>query len=126
MIDYSMEGGPRLNVMFDHMEADVAEVAAKSLLASFEGVMAESKDEYCPVDTGYLRSTGYVKLDEWAGMVAIEAGYSAEYAAPVHEINKNYKNGKQWKYWETPLKANLPDIQANLMYDLQAWLTRGV
>ena len=28
-------------------------------------------------------------------------GFTAEYAVHVHEIDKNYRNGKKWKYLET-------------------------
>jgi hypothetical protein len=38
----------------------------------------------CPVDTGYLRATGQMKLGQRAGLVTGQVEYTAEYAAAVH------------------------------------------
>src|SRR5690554_3144864 len=38
------------------------------------------------------------------GNLDIVVGYAASHATYVHEINKNYNYGKQWKYLETPFK----------------------
>ncbi len=77
-----------------------------------EQVMGESKAVYCPVDTGLLRSTGRVGFPEKQGnflIVTLSYGSAAcNYAVHVHETNKHYRNGKQWKYLETPLKAATP------------------
>ena len=39
-----------------------------------------------------------------ASKAGARVGYTAAYAVHVHEINKNYRNGKEWKYLETPTR----------------------
>lgn len=39
-----------------------------------------------------------------ANSAEARVGYTANYAVFVHEINKNYRNGKQWKYLERPAR----------------------
>lgn len=78
-----------------------------------EITMTRSKEDYVPVDTGNLRSSGQVETEIQGESVTTRLGYggaAADYAVYVHEINKNYRNGKQWKYLETPLKEDLPRI----------------
>lgn len=78
-----------------------------------EITMARSKEDYVPVDTGNLRSSGQVETEIQGESVTTQLGFggaAADYAIYVHEINKNYRNGKQWKYLETPLKEDLPRI----------------
>lgn len=96
--------------------------AAASMYRTAEEIMADSKDNYVPIDTGNLKSTGHVSLvKESDSEVSVQLKYggpAAQYAIPVHEINKNYRNGKQWKYLETPLKAHSKDVIKNLEKDL--------
>lgn len=78
-----------------------------------EITMTRSKEDYVPVDTGNLRSSGQVETEIQGESVTTQLGFggaAADYAIYVHEINKNYRNGKQWKYLETPLKEDLPRI----------------
>lgn len=96
--------------------------AAVSLYGSAQEIMTESQDRYCPVDTGALRSSGRVeKPVVESNNASVLLGYgsaSVDYAVAVHEQNKNYRNGKQYKYLETPLKARTQDIVNNLVEDL--------
>lgn len=99
----------------------VAQIGAKSLYESCEMVMTESKDIYCPVATGALRSTGTVQLPTIDGgkisVVMSYGGPTAPYAIFVHETNKNYRNSKQWKYLETPLLLSEQKIEDKLAAD---------
>lgn len=74
-------------------------------------VMTESKRDYVPVRTGALRSTGTVLPPEVENnQLVVRLGYggvAAPYALAVHETDKNYRHGKQWKYLETPLMAKV-------------------
>ena len=96
--------------------------AGQSLYLSGEVVMTKSKETYVPVDTGNLRDSGNVALPEISGSeVSVVLGYgnaAVGYAIYVHETPKNYRNGRQWKYLETPLKESLPDIGRELALDL--------
>jgi len=94
------------------LQSSATTAVAKGLNIIAEEVMASSKSAYCPVDTGKLRSTGYVEHAKPSNLVAT-AGYNANYAIPVHEMNKNYRNGT-WKYLETPFKARAVSFQSDL------------
>ncbi len=95
---------------------EVVQEVAKGLYQLGEEIMAESKKTYCPYLTGYLRSTGYVELPKVSDTdVTVVMGYGAEYAAAVHEIDRNYRHGKQWKYLETPAKEMAPPGLKNVL-----------
>ena len=98
----------------------------ESLYRSGEEIMTESKETYCPIDTGNLKGTGHVEKPKVTGddvvMIMGYGGPAVDYAVVVHETDKNYKNGKQWKYLETPLKANQGQILDNLREDFEAEL----
>jgi hypothetical protein len=61
--------------------------------------------------SGFART---VQTRQDGPVIETTLGYSAEYAVHVHEINKNYRHGKVWKYLETPLKQDLPKYEANM------------
>lgn len=98
--------------------------AAGSLYRSAEKVMASSKQNYVPYDTGALMNSGHVEPPSQEGNnVLVVLGYggpSAPYAIYVHEIDKHYHHNRQWKYLSTPLEAALPDIDTALSDDLDA------
>lgn len=56
-----------------------------------------------PVDTNTLRLSAYYRTWMRASGPGAEIGYRASYAPFVHEIDKNYKHGKQWKFLETAM-----------------------
>lgn len=100
--------------------------AGGSLYRSAEAIMTKSKDEYVPVDTGNLRRTGHVDRPKIEGFkISVQMGYggtAATYAITVHESNRAYRSGKQWKYLETPTKMASNDIVNALRTDLNAAL----
>jgi len=90
----------------------------KALYAEAELIMTESKKQ-CPVDTGTLRSTGYVKQSEEKGdLVEVEMGYggpAAPYAVWVHELTELHHNPPtKAKYLEDPVKAATPKLPGAL------------
>lgn len=111
----------------------------KSAYESFESVMTTSKEEYVPVDSGTLRSTGTVLPPEVSGQSAtITMGFggpAAPYALSVHENPRAGKTGGispsgkpyehwartgGWKYLEMPLKSATGKIGAKLKADIDA------
>lgn len=88
------------------------------LFRQAEIIMAASKADYVPVDTGALRASGYVAPPVIGEMQAsVELGFggpAAEYAVIVHEdLTKRHKVG-QAKYLEIPLRARLGGMPAVL------------
>jgi hypothetical protein len=88
-----------------------------------ERIMAESKEEYVPVVTGALRSSGYVNppvvTDKTVVVVLGYGGPAVAYARAVHENPRAGKTGGispsgqryarwsrvgQWKYLQRPLE----------------------
>lgn len=96
----------------------------RALRVSGEIIMAQSKSNFVPVDTGALKSSGRVGRLQQRGTVLTVAlrfgGASSGYALEVHETNKNYHGGRVWKYLETPAKA------FNFDKELPPLMTRGV
>lgn len=80
-----------------------------ALYREAEGIMADSKEHYVPVDLGVLRDSGFVelpKIDRGRG-VSVAIGYggaAADYAAVQHEdLTLNHPNGGEAKFLEKPL-----------------------
>lgn len=107
--------------------------AGIALYQEAEKIMTTSKDEFVPVDTGTLRSTGHVQppeIDE-NGVISVTMGYggpAAPYAFYVHEIPpppEQSPGGRsathhvgQWKYLEQPTleaASGLPDAIAETL-----------
>lgn len=121
-VSFEIQGSQELARKLTALGPKAVKAASASLYRSAETIMTRSRDEFCPINTGALKSTGTVGLPEIDGSnVRVELGYGGPtvgYAIFVHEMNKNYNHGKQWKYLETPLKEGIPDIERNLNDDL--------
>lgn len=111
---------------------------AESLFKEGERIMGDSKENYVPVDSGNLRSTGHVELPKISGSkVTVELGYggpAAAYALAVHENQRAGKTGGvspqgkpyktwakvgQWKYLETPFKQAVKGMDSRIAKDLK-------
>lgn len=122
-IELSLPDKNKFTKLLQELGSVAVPVAAASLYAAAEAIMAKSKEEYVPVDTGALRSSGYVKAPEIThNNASVEMGFggtSASYALAVHENPRAGKTGGLspkgqpyeswastggWKYLETPLK----------------------
>lgn len=91
--------------------------AATFLFQRGEEVMEESKRE-CPVDTGTLRSSGFVQPpDVERGEMSVLLGYggaAAEYAVFVHEdLTARHPVGKA-KFLEDPIRREVPRLARDL------------
>ena len=87
-------------------------------------IMNESKGQV-PVDTGFLRSTGYVNepFDE-GSKIAVEMGYYANYAAPVHDRPDppvHHEVGKAF-FLADPFEEKGPDLQRNIVARVEEML----
>lgn len=109
------------------------DIGAASLYRSGQIIMGISQEQFCPVETGTLRSTGRVEAPERdARGVSVTLGYggpAAKYAIKVHENPRAGKTGGrspsgakykrwaktgQWKYLETPVKQNAKNVVEDL------------
>lgn len=85
-----------------------------------EGQMAfRQTQKEVPIRKGYLKNSGRLSQPEMSGngdvYVAITYGSSAtKYAAPVHDLNKNYRNGRKWHYVSDPVLARVDGMENRL------------
>jgi len=56
-----------------------------------------------PWDTGWLAGSNDVSLVKEGRGIRVLLEYTATYAIYVHEINKNYNNGRTWQYLRRPV-----------------------
>ena len=89
--------------------AAILRAVAGAVTDEAEAIMADSKEHYCPVDTGVLRTSGIVLPAVIAATgVEVEMGYggnASSYALEVHEnLSANHPVGMA-KYLEIPFLA---------------------
>ena len=127
-LDFTLSGVSELQGKLDTWEREVAAVVARALNESAESTMGKSKDQYVPVDTGTLRSSGTVQTTINGREIQTTLSYGGaaqRYAIFVHEINKNYHGGRSWKYLETPLKQAIDGYNTNIAEAIKAMMEGG-
>lgn len=123
IMEFSIAGVDELMAKLESLAGQSPIVVARSMNDSAEKTMARSKAEYCPVDTGALRSSGMVQTSINGPVVETKLGYGGaaqNYAVYVHEINKNYRGGRSWKYLEIPLKEDLSSYSEAMIAAINA------
>lgn len=89
-----------------------------------EGQLAfRQSQKEVPVRDGFLKNSGRLHLPVISGTrvdVDITYGSSAvDYAAPVHELQKNYREGRKRYYLKDPVEARVPNMEARLARRIQ-------
>ena len=80
-----------------------------------EVIMADSKDNYVPIDTGHLWQTGTVLEPEFqTSSVSVRLGYGMDYAKIVHDRPPTIGQGKV-RYLEKPFLAAIPGAEKVLL-----------
>lgn len=110
--------GVKIGVTQIPVEGLVVGALAAALYEEAEDIMADSKANYVPVDTGTLRASGTVLPPELTGThVVVTLGYGGaaqDYALPVHErLDVHHPHG-QAKYLEAPVLAAIPQLGAKV------------
>lgn len=110
-------------------------VIGAALYRRGQAIMADSKENYVPVDLGPLKASGKVHRPQYAGRrVTVELSYgdaAAAYALAVHEHPSKHSppswqgvqvqfspSGTGPKYLEKPLMAAIPTLPQELARDL--------
>jgi hypothetical protein len=79
-----------------------------------------------PVDTGWLRSSRYVRKPRVSGdTFKVEAGFGASYAIFVHEINRDYVVG-EWKFLTTAANYHAPTFATEVAGNVARMMAAGV
>lgn len=116
--DARVTGQERLGPKLGAVQRAIAQELAAALYQECEATMAVSKAQYAPVETGALRSSGFVEPPKVSGTtVVVRLGYGGaakEYALIVHErLGVNHPVG-QAKYLETPVLERLPGMATRI------------
>ena len=101
--------------IIEELKKKIPSVVEQTLWEEGQKIMNESV-ELCPVDTGRLRASRYVRTPVTKGNVTtLEMGYDTEYAVFVHEdLDAYHKAPTQAKFLETPLRRAIPEIQKRI------------
>lgn len=84
------------------------ENAYRAAVYLFAQEVVSTAQKLCPVDTGFLRKSRFVRRPEVdADRFEIECGFSAPYAMTVHETHRRYAVG-EWKFLQTAINHHAP------------------
>ena len=80
----------------------------------------EKSQEYCPVDTGRLKDSGYIRITQFRGTPTVEIGYGIggepPYTVNVHEnLNWRHKYPTRAKWLEVALTEDDEAIQQRII-----------
>lgn len=98
-----------------------------SLERAAKDIMMISQTQYVPIDTGALMGSGRVAkvvVPRVGNTYELIYGGPPDYAVIVHERNLNYRNGRQWKYLETPAKEY--DYEGGMTVDMRRSLAAAL
>ena len=103
-------------------------VTATALMEEAQLMFAESQRRV-PVDLGDLRRSGIILPPVSSGnLVTIEMGYggaASAYALIQHERQDfRHKDGKTWKYLETPVRERIPNLELRLQQRIDRLMTK--
>ncbi len=116
MIDLVFKGVDAVVANILRASAEKRQRAGQRLYLYGEAIMTRSKRDFCPVDTGRLRSSGHVQLPEITrDEIVVRLSYggaAATYAVIVHEDLTVHHPVGQAKYLERPVLEMAPGAAA--------------
>lgn len=94
------------------------EVLALALYEEGQAAFRQTQKEV-PIRKGYLKNSGrlHPPHQDTSGNVEVAITYgstAAKYAPPVHDLNKNYRNGRKWHYVADPVRARIEGMEGRL------------
>lgn len=102
----------KLNVLFKAIIDEAKDTSREWA----DDTMTISKENFCPVDTGALKSTGQVKTvvgTDKEYKIELSYGKGLNYAIPVHEIPKYHEHGQD-QYLSTPFNLRIDSLMQDL------------
>ncbi len=121
-------GQPALIAALISAAAGAPEVLAQALYEEGEMAFRQTQKEV-PIRKGYLKNSGRLSQPEQSpgGNVTVAITYgssAAAYAGPVHDLNKNYRNGRKWHYVADPVMARTNGMDRRLANRINRILER--
>jgi hypothetical protein len=101
------------------VEESMPDVLYEALVPTFG-----KSQEYCPIDTGALRESGYLEITEFRRRPRVEIGYGVggdpDYAAKVHEnMEYRHKAPTRAKWLQVALEEDEEAIQMRIIQALR-------
>jgi hypothetical protein len=87
-----------------------AEQGAKALEAWGRDTINDSKDNYCPIDTGEMVGTGNLQMDRGATRIEVTLYYNTFYAPTVHGNPRPYHPIGQAGFLRIPFNNHAPQL----------------
>ena len=119
---HNVKGLDQVLAKFRDAPQKALQISEQVLYQEATNILEDSQENYVPHKEGTLKRSGFVALPHYSlDRLTVAIGYGggeAFYARYVHNINKNYRNGKVWKYLKTPLNKHLPKVQERLLKEL--------
>lgn len=125
-ITIELVGDKRMAKRLKKLRKTDQQALGSALFIEGEGIMADSKMKYVPVDKGHLRSSGHVSPPRapgpqvWLGF----GGATVDYAIHVHERLRPRHPVGQAKYLERPMLEHIPGMGKRIARNLERWLNR--
>lgn len=122
MLVFQITGGSEAVQALQRLAEDLPARFAGALVREGERIMARSKQEFVPVDTGALKASGHVVPPTTHPDLAVELVYggpSVPYAVTQHETPWFVHPVGQWKYLEQPLMDAVDGMPERLAGDMQ-------
>lgn len=115
-----VQGERELMAQFDLLRESAPSKAAAAVREAAEATLARS-NELVPVDSGELRDSGTVTVEETSTGATATITYSAGYAMQVHEdIAAHHPHGGRAKFLETALREAGPELAEALVERFKA------
>lgn len=124
-----LAGAEKLIAALDRAGARADDVLAEALHQEGQLAFRQSQKEV-PIRKGYLKDSGRLSQPERDGGGGVEVtitygSAAADYAAPVHDLNKNYRNGRKWHYVDDPVLARVNGLDGRLAKRIDRILGKG-
>lgn len=138
-----IKGDAEMIASLEKLKVKSIDAAKSALYIEASNIIADSKENYVPVDTGNLRKSAHTEHPKWFGKtISIVFGYgglAAKYAAAVHENPRAGKTGGEspsgrkyktwaktggWKYLELPLKKAVTGMNNRLAERMRKYVNR--
>jgi hypothetical protein len=120
---FELTGTIEMQGKMNEVATDMVHRFGRALYRKGEQIMARSKEEFVPVDTGVLKSSGRVEppvmdgYHQWSVLLAY-GGAARGYAIKQHETPwYNHRIG-QWKYLEQPLMEAVDGFAEDIAADI--------
>jgi len=81
------------------------------------GTIDDSKDNYCPTDTGLMKGTGNIATENEGNTHYVVLFYNTDYAPIVHEGRAYHPIGES-NFLRTPFNQRAPELISDMKYGL--------